>query len=280
MGGKASRRRRNTERRSNLIIKICSVTLLNLHPTVKGIILFVIILIAFLLIRGCQYAKNKAAENVALHEALDSLVIQQEGERAVSQENRKNYDASLEYANGIIELRNNQVATRESELHAANDRITALLNRHIQLSPSTDTSVTVAPNEYIQDCESCFQELATKQQLIKLYVEENKELDSAHLSKETIQDARISQISDENKRLSATLNDCLSLAKSQLKTLQPRRKVLFSMASIWTPIPKAVGAGFLYQDKRGRQFGLKGYVSEWGTLGETEINLPLSFKRH
>lgn len=252
---------------------------ISISPLFGGVILLGFLILAFALIRGCNQGKAKdeayaksLAKNTELEEKLKAA-------DSASLANKNNYNASLEFANGVIALKDNQVQSTRAELEAANIRIEALLKRHKSVQPDTNSTVTLVPNEYIEECAECFAELEYHKGKSARFIKETDSLHAAHLAKESLQQKRITQLQQENSHVSKTLTDCLTAGKAQAGKLETRRKVYLTMGAIWAPLPKAIGVGLLYQDKRGRMYGGKAYTSAWGTLVESELILPLSFRR-
>lgn len=252
---------------------------LKLQPFVLGVLIFGLLLLFFLLIRGCYNSKSQVLKASVLKLALDSLVQKNKSDSIAFKENKDRYDNSLAYANGVIDLRNNQLQFAETNLLSVTYALTDLRKKHENVKPRSDTSVTLVPNEFINDCHGCFESLEFQKKLVSLYVQEVKGVDSAHLAKEKLQESRIGELTLERNAYRQNSNDAIAIAGRAQDALKPRSKVLFSIGVLWAPLPRAVGAGIVYQDKRGRQFGAKAYASRWGALGETEVSLPLSFKR-
>lgn len=253
--------------------------LLNLHPFWKGIILFVVILFIFLLYRGCQYANHRAAKYSVYEQKIDSLLKKQVADSISSRQNADNFNASLEYSNGVIALKDNQLQATRTDLEAANIRIDALLKKHKPVQPDTNSTVTTVPNEYIEECAECFAELEYHKGKSSRFIKEADSLHAAHLAKESLQQKRIKQLEQEKSDVSETLTDCLTAAKAQSDKLEIRRKMYLTMGAIWAHMPKAVGIGLAYSDKRGRMFSAKVYGGEWGRMYGTDVIFPLSFRR-
>lgn len=252
---------------------------ISISPLLGGVILLGFLILSFALIRGCNQgkAKDEAYAKVAAKNAI--LEAQQKASDSISKANKSNFDASLEYANGVIALRNNQLEASRHELEAANARGGALIKKHTTIQPSIDSTSIVVPNEYVEECAECFGELEYHIGRSQRFMKEHDSTQVAHAAKQSLQKKRIEQLEQENRSVSQTLTDCLTATNAQVGKLEPRRKVYLTMGVIWAPLPKAVGAGLLYQDKRGRMYGGKAYTSAWGTLVESQVNLPLSFRR-
>lgn len=255
--------------------------LLSLHPIIKGIILAGLILLLFLLYRGCQYYKHKVAANAALKSALDSIRVKQKNDSLVAVENLRNYNASLEFANGIITLRENKLYATETKLLATTIDRDNYKKKYESVKPDTDTSVTMVPNEFITDAHNCFDEVEEKNKLIKQYVQENRELDSAQKIIERLQDKRISELISERNAYRQNANDAIAIAAKTQKLSERRRKVFISLGAIGEKeqFIMGVGGGGFYMDKRERLFGGNAYGTNRGPYFTANIMMPLSFRR-
>lgn len=249
-----------------------------------GIILTGLILLVFLLFRGCQLAKHKVAENTVLKEALDSIVIKNERDSMASIQRDKDYSDSLQFVNGILDLKQIKLEATEERLLATANNASYWKQKCQSVQPDMDTSVTMVPNLFIQDCHQCFDDLEHKDRLVKLYVREVREVDSTHKVKEKIQQNRIRQLTSERNTFQQNANDAIEIAgkaQTALNALRPRGVVYLKLATIAIDryYPSGVGGGLTYKDKRNRLYGVKAYATNVGAVYEAELGLPLSFKR-
>ena len=254
---------------------------LTINPYVGVAILLGFLMLAFLLFKGCNTNQSMIAENAELKAQISTLVKRRLADSLQELKNLEIYNDSLAYANAIIDLRDNQLEKSKSDLLVANNRINDLLKRYTPVEPDPDTTATFVPNEYIDDCADCFENLEDQQRRFVLYDKKVDSLKSAYISKEQLQNNRIVQLTAENKQTSLTLNDSLAAAKRQIQTLEPRGKMLLSLSALWANeiLPKGVGGGLIYQDKHNRQYGVTVYGTNFGRLTTAELNLPLSFKK-
>jgi hypothetical protein len=244
-------------------------------------VLILACIIIFSIIRGCNNNKTAVAESTILKQQNDSL-------------RKKNISDSIEWADKendykiASQLQDDQItiqlivdsALRDS-LDKVNHNIASLIARYKPIKPNKDTSATMVPNEYIADCSECFGQLSNGRELVKRAYNQRDSLDQSYKSKINLQAKRINELGQQNKNLQATLTDAFEIAKKEEQKFAPRRILYFSPSIlIWDgPLPRAIGAGFLYQDKQKRIVGAHVYGSEIGTLYEANVALPLSFKR-
>jgi hypothetical protein len=255
--------------------------ILKINPLLAGALLLGILLIVFLLIRGCHNSKNLEVKLNSSQAALDSLTLRHEADSMTAKENEKNYNISLEYANGIIVLRENQRDATEEKLLATTFDYAALKKKYEQVRADPDTSATYVPNDFIKDCHECFDELEHKQHLIKLYVSHVDSLDAEIARKDRLNINRIGELTRERNAYRQNSQDAIAIAAKAQASAQPRRKGFLSLGVIGQRdyFLMGVGAGGFYMDKKSRLFGANIYGTNQGPLVTANLALPLSFKR-
>ena len=176
-------------------------------------------------------------------------------------------------------LAKNQTIATRYQLDSADKRITSLINKYTPIQPNQDTSVTLVPNPYIEECSQCFAELSNGQEKVKTYMAQIDNLNQSYQSKINLQQNRINQLDKQNTQLAGTLHDCIDASQRAEKKLAPHGQLFFSWNVLWLPLPKMAGIGLLYENKYKVQFGLRGVFGQYGNGVETEVNMPLSLKR-
>lgn len=249
------------------------------HPSIKYIVLIVLLFLIGLLIKGCHQNRQAIAFNKDLKIANDSLAAEVIKGKVELLENKRDYDIKLEVANGQVELKDNQLTKTGDELEAANKRINILLANHHDISPNPDTSVTTVPNAYIEECSGCFNELQNGQQLVKKYKSDVEQLQWSYTKKDILQSQRIAQQEQEKSNLVKSLQDCMDISKAAQKAGAPHGQLYFSWGVQFAPLPKMAAIGLLYQNKHKLIYGAKGWFGAYGTMVEANMNMPLSFKR-
>lgn len=252
---------------------------LKIHPTIATIIIAALIILLFLLIKGCSNSRQAIAQNKELKIANDSLAAEVIRGKVEILKNKQDYDTQLQVANGQVELKDNQLAKTGYELDAANKRINILVAKHRDISPNTDTSITVVPNAYIEECSGCFNELQNGQQLVKKYRSDMDQLKSSYLNKDKLQTNRINQQEQEKRKLAKSLQDCMDINKAAQKLGAPRGQLYFSWGVQFGWLPQMAGIGLMYQNKHKLMYGAKSWFGKYGTMVEANMNMPLSFKK-
>jgi hypothetical protein len=234
------------------------------------------------MIRGCDNNKAALAENPILKQQNDSLRKKNIADSAEWAEKEKGYNTALDLVNGQLELKDNQISAKDDSLNDALVRINTLINEHhaIKVSP-TDTNTISVPAPYVWNCEGCYKELQAGRDLVFRYKAEKDNLEQTYRSKISLQENRINELGQQNKVLQSSLTNEFSIAKTEEEKYAPRRIVYLSLSTLtWNGVlPKAVGAGLIYQDKHKRQVEIKAYGSNIGPIYETGIAVPLSLNR-
>lgn len=246
-----------------------------------GILSLGLLLLFFLLIRGCQHSNNQQQQIALQDSAISRLREDTARINNISRINKENYDNSLAYANGLLDLRQNKLESTEARLLATSIDYAFLKKKYENVQPDMDTSVTLVPNMFINDCHDCFDSLDFKNQLIKLYVREVKDVDSAHRMKEELYTGRIGELTVERNTYRKNSEDAIIIAAKAQASAEPRRKVFLSLGIMGKKdyLLMGVGAGGFYLDKKQRMFGLNAYGTNQGPLVTANLGLPLSFKK-
>lgn len=245
---------------------------IKINPFVVTAILIGIGILIIALVRGCSNEKKLAASTIDYKGRIDAMAK----DSIETSQQLSAYKDTMEFMDGQLSLSKNKELSLNEDLGKANDRITILLRKHVPIKPSSDTSMTWAPNEFINECSECFHELQNGQQLVKKYKAEKDNQEQICNGKLNVKDNRIGFLEKSNTKLT---KDYKSLIDSAGK-VERKGMLYFSYGVLWDAyVPKMGGIGLMYQDKRLRQFGVKGYFGSSKPLIETQVNMPLSFKR-
>lgn len=227
------------------------------------------------LIRGCNKVNALLENNQKLY-AINSKLL---NDSANSAAQFKEYEQKSEFQEGLISLRENQLAAKDSSITHYINTINKLLSKHpTHLIAATDTSTTTVPNEYLQDCEECYLSLRNGKLLIISYRDSVKSLQKEYKNKSKLDSNQISVLKKQNDDLSATIHDVINIASNSNK---PKGVLYISLSTIFfnTALPGGVGGGLMYQDKHKRGFELKCYGTNKGPIYTGGITFPLSFRK-
>lgn len=251
------------------------------HKPPNWVIFLLLIMIGLLFLgifRGCKQSlwfSDREKDSL-----IDTLQARLRYNDSIGKENKRNYDGVMEYANGIIDLRNNRIEEVEHENDSLNNAIASLKKRYKPVTVSVDTNITTVPNEYIQDCADCFLFLDKSKELtLKLRAEQDN-LNAAYKTKSNIQENRIKELGLEKTQLNNTLTSTLKVVSEYEDKNKPRRKLLFSMNAIAinATYPTGLGAGLIYQDKLNRLYGGHVFGTNVGPVYMAQFALPLSLR--
>lgn len=229
-------------------------------------------ILMFALIRGCQNEKKAASLAIDYKGRINKLT-----QDSIDLANHLSASGdTINFLNEQSALSDNKLLSLNENLDKANDRISILLRKHVPIKPNPDTSVTLVPNIYIEECSDCFEELSNGRDSVKKYRAEKDNQEQIYKGKLSVKDNRINLLEKSNTKIT---KDYKSLIDST-GSIKRKGMLYFSYGVLWSAyLPKAVGAGFMYQDKRLRMYGVKGYFGSSKPMIETQVNMPLSFKK-
>lgn len=247
------------------------------NPILLIIPLAVLLILLFGVIRSRKNTDNALAENKHLTELNTKRVV----DSAQLADQILEYKDRVELQDGQLALRDNQLNAKGDSLDAANERIKSLLLKHRPIEPSADTNITVVPNEYIQDCEGCYTELAKGRDMVMNYKGAADDIRREYAVRKKGDSIQIAKLTLRAMNLTGTLRDAISAAAIERENGRPTRKILVSIGTLFIDanFPNAIGGGGGYQDRYNRIFAAKYYVSKYGGIKQFDVFIPLSFKR-
>lgn len=249
---------------------------LKVNPIVATLVLAAACILIFMLIRGCNNSQNLQLSNINYKEE-----IKRHKEDSIKNvQDKIAYNDSMEFLEGQWQLSKNKELSLNEDLGKANTRITNILNKHVPIKPSLDSSLTMVDNTFINECADCFDELTNGQQLVRKYKAEKDNQEHICAGKLRIKDKRIDSLDKFNAKLGASNVSLLSSIKEMEGKWQPRGRLYVSWGVLWKNyVPWAAGAGAMYQTKRNLIMGASWYYNSQGHMVQTNIHFPLSFKK-
>lgn len=255
-----------------------NITVNNKTPRWPIYVMLVLIgLLAIALYKGCKNVKSNKVTPIAIKERIKKL----EEDSAKSAKEINELKSAIQVQEGQLELSDNKLLSLTENLGAANERITALLRKHIPIQPSLDTNVTTVPNQFINECAECFTELENGQKEVIKYKAEKDNQEQIFRSQLATKDKLIKAIEKSNVVLAESYKELLDSTELMQNRLEQRRILYFKMGAlaINQPMPNGIGAGFMYQDKRKRIFSIGYYITEYKTVYQAEVAFPLSLRK-
>lgn len=250
---------------------------LKINPIVATLVIVGILILIFVLFRGCRQSKMEVAAKEKAQIIADSALSVLKEYKATSDTSAKRFQDTIEFERGRSALIEAQKAVTEMELDKVSKDNKALIAKY-KSGKYTDTATTLVPNEFISDCQGCFVNLEKTTGLVDRYKNDINKLQDNWDKQNQLYQKRFKELDAEKLGFYNKIN---SLAKEQQKAadqLKPHGRLYLSGGILWSPVPVGIGAGFMYQNKRNIMWGAKWYYGKYGQTVETEINLPLSFK--
>lgn len=212
-----------------------------------GISVIALCVVIFLTAKYCKSSKTYTQKEV------DQIVA------AVSDSSRLVYEQQSNTINGKLEESQKQIELRDEHIHLLEDTISALLQKHQATKTKVvlgDTGTTIVPNEYIHECEGCFDLLGRYKKESNQLRFERDSYDSLMRQQNSISENRIAELEQQKLTFNKLLNDC-RLARAGAPVYEPTRKVkLSAMAMFGSPFtPKGGGIGVIYEDKKFNEYG-------------------------
>jgi len=250
---------------------------LKINPIVATLLIAGVIILIIALLNGCN---NSRKEVIAKEKAIaygDSMKSAFNVYKIITDSSKKQFQDLLEVERGHSSLIEAQKAVTEMELDKLTKQNKDLIAKH-RLAEYTDTSATLVPSEYINDCEGCFTKLETTTNLANKYKNDVNNLQSSWDKQTAIYQKRFKELDAEKLGF---YNKISTLAKAQQESidkLKPHGRLYLTWGVLWKYWPTAAGAGLMYQNKRNLIIGATWYYGNQGTIIQTTINFPLSLK--
>lgn len=246
----------------------------------RNIVNLTISVIALLLILLIALKFCKPAGKLYNQKYIDALVSKIKASEA-------EYKDSLVFVNGQLELQGNKVESQTERIMILEDGIDSLLAKHeitkkkvnkknaIGESFEIDSSyVIMVPNEYVDECETCFNKLSTyKQANIALRFERDS-YDTLMRVQSDIQANRIGVLEYEKRRQDTMID--FYKHEADIK-----RKLKLSAMGIANDLflPIGGGPGLIYEDKKSNEYGAHVVFTTRGKMYLVHIAKTISFRR-
>lgn len=234
-------------------------------------------LLIFALIKGCQQVKNNNNAHASLVNQVDSLTAlnkQTEVKWALSD---SAYRDTLQFERGQKALIEAQKERIENELTIVNLENVKLINKYKE-AQYTDTTTTIAPKEFIDDCKDCFSRLEITNNLTLKYKKEINEWGLRFKRETEILENRIAGITKERNDYHSKVDSITVAQAKTVSKIQSHGRLYLSWGVLLGPFPKYAGAGLMYQTKRNMIFGGTCYYGDKGYLIQANMHFPLSLK--
>lgn len=250
---------------------------LKIHPLLLAGIIIGILLLVFLLLKGCHQSKLEVAAREKTQHIADSALTVLKDYKSAADSAAKDFQDTLELATGQLALAKEQNVRLGGELQDALADNKKLIEKH-KLAEYTDTTATVVPKEYLTDCEDCFVKLENTTNKANRFQSDLNNLQDKWDKQNQIYLKRFKELDAEKLGFYNKINVLAKEAKDASDKLKPHGRLYLSWGVMWSPWPVAAGAGFMYQNKYNMMYGLKWYYGNQGHMIETSMHFPLSIK--
>lgn len=246
----------------------------NLGKIIPTILVIGLTIFLLCYIRSC----NQNSDQV---KAISALKEKSKADSIKSSNNQKRFDSTIHSVKADLDSTRKSKRQTEDSLDQANKRIDKLLARYKPVKVDNDTGNTYVPNEFINDCSDCFNELPHYKNLVNNFRSQVHVEDSIHKKQDTAYEKRIAQLGKEKAAILFSLNECLNSKQPQNES--ETGGILFgniSAMSINNFIPSGLGIGLIFQDGRLKQYGFNVFNSKQGQIYTVNVSAPfIKFKR-
>lgn len=241
-----------------------------------GNILISIIAILVVLVLIGRYSCNGDKE-------IDADITKLQKEHAAA---KVEFEDTLNFLRGQTDLQAAANLAHVERIRALEHDIDSLIKKHkvtktkikpLKLPPefyNTDTGFVLAPNEYVNECEACFDALDKyKKESIQLRFERDS-YDTLMRRQIDLHSNRITELEHEKKQADTAYRIALKLA-------EPTRKLKLSAMGMLNDLftPNGGGPGLIYEDKKSNEFGGHVLFTSRGNIYLLHLAKTISFKR-
>ncbi len=144
--------------------------------------------------------------------------------------------------------------------------------------PSHDTDQVIVPNEFIDDCQSCFDQLDKTTKEADGYRLSASAMQELYINQSSIDSQRIDELEKQKLRLNKDYNDMRIAVEVNTRSLLPRRKIKTGIAGMVNNkfLPNGIGPGLMYEDKKDRNYSIKALFGSGQPLYVVDIFVPFS----
>lgn len=250
---------------------------LKINPIVAVCLLAGILILMFSVFKGCKKSRIEVAARAKAEQIADSALRVVAEYKGIADSTAREFQDTIEFERGQKVLIENQKAKAEAALDVALAENKELIAKH-RLAQYTDTTATVVPAEYVQDCENCFSKLESSTNLTLRYKGDLNNLQIKWDRQDQLYQKRFKQLEAEKLGFYNKVNTLAKEQKEVVDKLKPHGKLYLSWSVLWAPWPIAGGAGLMYQTKYSFQYGVKVYYGNNGSIFETSMHFPLSIR--
>lgn len=240
--------------------------MLKRYVNITNIILLILLVCTLFVLIPC----NKSCNNIGPVPVTQTNEVESHNRDAA-------YADTIEFLNGQIELKNNQLAATKIEIDSFNLTVKLLKKKYKPVTPAIDTNVTIVPNEYISNCADCFAKLDAYDNRISASIADYNELNELYIQQAATYENQLIETQLQRDSCYKQFNKISQTAGKY----EPAMKIKLGIGamSINSILPNAIGPGLMYEDKKGNDYIGRVYLSEYGKIYSIDIFKTISFRK-
>lgn len=166
---------------------------------------------------------------------------------------------------------------REDDLQAVIEANKKLIANYKTATYAVDTSATLVPADFINDCKDCFTKLEATTSAVEAYKNQANALQSLYIQQAVIDSAIIAELQAQKLKLNQDYNDMRIAAEVNARALTPKRQIKIGLAGQLSNVflPNAVGPGIMYEDRKGRSIDAKAMFGNLQPTYVISVHAPL-----
>jgi len=243
---------------------------MNIKNIIGSAVVIIILLCIILLLyfKHCNYNRTQTDSNY-----VDSILSRQKGTEAI-------YKSKLDSVNVLLLAKADSNKLKNNRILQLEEYINNLSKKHAQTKQqlqkyNSDTGYVIAPNEYVNECESCFDSIYIYKKLNEQLRFERDSYDTLMRQQNSIATDRVGQLEKEKQQWEDLYKNATTYR------CDTTRKLKFSVAGMANSLflQRAGGFGFIYEDKKFNEFGAHILFSSQGNIYIINAAKKITFKR-
>lgn len=144
-----------------------------------------------------------------------------------------------------------------------------------------DTSASLVPAEFVNDCKDCLSQLQTSNDAIDKLRYEHDQITTLYLSQAQIDSIQLEECQQQKQKLNKQYNDIAMAINLNSKLFEPKRKLKIGIAGRLSDLflPNGIGPVVMYEDKKDRNFGFRPIYGNGKPQYIIDVLVPFSLKK-
>lgn len=239
---------------------------------------FVLIAIAIGVMILMKQCGGHGAAVAALKKQRDSLEKSEANAWTTVNELNRKFADTIRLIDGMRQLALVNAGVTERNLAAAEKRIDQILKDHKPVVVNKDTGNVIVDVDYVNNCESCIDELGKGKDSVHKYIKQRDSIDGLSRMQVMLYKKQTNELQQSIDREHSLFNALNLVAKDAIKKAIPHSHLYAGTkvsGSLITPFNQ-VGGMLNFLDKKGRMFTVGGGLQVQGNYyGELGISIKL-----